>query len=244
MIGKKQRGLVVHHGQPWESLCATSLIKRLHKENAGLSLDWATTEDSYCLFRYNKKIDNIFIGMPNSIDSYDFIITLSEIGRKLDIEDVSKTKLKGFLSIDCPKDVQSYFSGNKVDKHILQILFRASGLSWRGDGYDLAYYPKNKTKQTKTGIAISNGELRSYVKKNLALRLSEPWHVPLKQDLLKRIDEINRCQRIITDDLFTVHAALALRKHVEFLDSESFNAEIEFFGHGNRIILNHEKWNV
>jgi len=233
--------LVVHHGQPWESLCATSLIKRLHKDNYNLSLDWSTTEDSNCLLKYNKRINNLFTGesIP-SLCCYDTVIFLSDPDN-IDMQNVEYKNSFGWGQKCCPKDVEAYFSGERINKHVLQILYRASGLSWRGEGYDFSYYPRNKTKHSKTGIAIADSGMRSYVKDNLQLRFSNQWHVPMKKSLLKRVDEINRCQRIVTDDLFTVHAALALRKHVEFLDTENFRSDIEFFGHGNRIVLNHEK---
>ena len=57
-------------------------------------------------------------------------------------------------------------------------------------------------------------------------------YVRIRKRILKSIDEVNRCKTIITDDMFIVHAALALRKKVHFLDINNLNMNIEFFGQG------------
>jgi len=235
------RAIVLHYGPSWEALAATSLIKRLVQEHGGkLRLDWATTNESYPLFKYNSRIENLFIGEPTSTDSYDVIYDLSRNEQSTKICEALQGSACSVKDSYC----YAYLAGERVDSHVLQVLFKLAGLSWRGEGYDLAYYPKNKVKKGKTGVAISRDDLRSYVKDNLQLSLSELWHIPLRKNLLKRIDEINRCKRIVTDDLFTAHAAIALRKHVEFLDKDGFHAEIEFFGKGNHLRLNDDRWKL
>jgi hypothetical protein len=115
-------------------------------------------------------------------------------------------------------------------------------LTWRGEGYDLSYYPKNRNKDFKTGIAIKEINLRQYVKNNLKLKLSEMCTIPMRENILKKIDEINRCSNIVTDDLFVVHAGIALRKNVEFLDINGLSPKFEFFGRGNCYRIVNNEW--
>jgi len=144
------------------------------------------------------------------------------------------------------KDAEEYFAimHNRVrsDKNMLQVLYKLAGLTWKGEGYDLAYYPKNKTNKHRTGIAISNDALRQFVKNNLKLEMSEIHSVPIRKNLFKKMDEINRCVNIITDDLFILHASIALRKNVEFLDVLNTPTNVEFFGKGNHYRISDEKW--
>lgn len=241
--------LVIQHGDPWLSLASTSLIKGLFREHHKVCLDWATSAESYQLFQHNSRIRDLLVGYGPFYKKYDIAINMTpEPESCKTIDSIESDKRIGFGikedSIFCyNKESEEGYNVllHKVpsDRHILQILFRIAGLRWRGDGYGLSYFPKNKMKRGKTGIAISNDLLRRYVKENLDLKKSDMWHVPLKQDLLKRIDEINRCKRIVTDDLFTAHAAIAMKKHVEFLDTEDHNIKMEFFGNGNQIRLQH-----
>lgn len=243
--------VILQYGEPWISVASTALIKAMHNHHPRLTLDWASDSESYCLFQHNSRIRDLMAGHGPFHNRYDIAINLTPTDEACDtLAAIDAEKKLGFVkngnSIGClnseaEEGLCVLKEGASSERHILQILFRIAGLRWRGEGYDLAYYPKNKMKKGKTGIAIEDEDLRKYVKENLDLKKSELWHVPLKQNLLKRIDEINRCKYIVTDDLFTVQAAIAMRKHVEFLDSKGLNIKMEFFGNGNHIRLNNEK---
>ncbi len=56
------------------------------------------------------------------------------------------------------------------------------------------------------------------------------WDIPFKSNIIKQLDEINRCSHIITDDETCVHAALSLRKHVEYVVSKKPRYTTEMFG--------------
>lgn len=246
--------VILQYGEPWISLASTTLIKAIHRDHNKVSLDWATTQESYCLFQHNSRIRDLMVGYGPFYNRYDIAINLSPTEESCSIMGDIEAKSKmgfgivngkiGYFNADAEEGLSVLKKNETSERNILQILFRIAGLRWRGDGYDLAYYPKNKTKKIKTGIAIENEELRKYVKNNLNLQQSELWHVPMKQNLLKRIDEINRCKRIVTDDLFSVHASIAMRKHVEFLDTKGLNINMEFFGNGNHIRLKNEHKNI
>jgi len=58
------------------------------------------------------------------------------------------------------------------------------------------------------------------------------WYIPYKKNIFKRMDEINRCKKIITDDFLTLHLSLYLRKYVYFLQTLPSNTKIELFKNG------------
>lgn len=243
--------LVLQYGEPWLNIASTSLIKALHKIYDNLSLDWATSQNSYCLFQHNPRIRDVMAGYGPFYNHYDIVINLTPTKEACSVmNNIKANKKIGFgetsgnivyLNEEAEEGLKVLKYDYISERNILQILFRIAGLRWKGEGYDLTYYPKNKMKKNKTGIAIRDDDLRQYVKNNLNLKNSDIWHVPLKKNLLKRIDEINRCKRIVTDDLFTVHVSIAMRKHVEFIDKKRLNINMEFFGNGNHIRLDHEK---
>lgn len=243
--------VILQYGEPWITLASTSVIKSIGNKYKKSTIDWATTSDSYSLLQYNSRIRDILVGYGPFHNSYDVAINLSPTKESCLTMNIIESDVKlgfgeidgeiGYLNNDAKEGFEVLHKGLPSDRHILQIIFRIAGLKWRGEGYDLAYYPKNKMKKGKTGIAISDSRLRKYVKNNLQLNKSELWHVPMKQDILKRIDEINRCKRIVTNDLFSAHAAIAMRKHVEFLDDQGLNMGMEFFGNGNHIKFEYEQ---
>lgn len=244
------RFLILHHGDPWQSLAATSLIKGLSKRYPDCSLSWATSSESYPLYQFNQRLENIFVGKGPFKDKYDVTINLTpteECARAM--QETEAAERRGFVLQDSCLTTSEKSNDEFLpvllgeassSKNILQIYFRLAGMRWKGDGYDMSYYPRNKMKKSKTGIAVSDDSLRTFVKENLELDYSELWHVPLRSNLLKRIDEINRVKHLITDDLFCVHAGIAMRKHVEFLDTQNLNMSIEFFSKGNHHRIGHE----
>lgn len=235
--------LICHFGEPWQALVATSLMKGIPANFKEAKISWAIPKNHEPLFEYNSKIERLYLDYEPIEEHFNLAINLTPSVTAADYANRVDADVRlGFLSdngaIICTgKDAEvSYriMAGEETtDRNIFQVLYRLAGIKWRGEGYDLAYFPKTRTKKKKTGIAISNPDLRQFVKENLQLDMSEIWHIPLRQNLLKRIDELNRCKNIVTDDLFSLHAAIALRKHVEFLDIEGTTMAIEFFGNGN-----------
>lgn len=239
--------LISHYGEPWQAVAATSLIKGLRAKHADCKISWATTSECFHLYQYNRNLEDVYVGPGSIKGGFDVAINLTptmEAVKALDGTEASQkigfVLSKGNVAPFVPEneDILEVLLGNRrTNKHILQMYYRLAGLRWRGEGYDFAYYPRNKMKKRKTGIAVSDPNLRSFVKDNLSLEYSEIWHVPLRTNLLKRIDEINRVKHLITDDLFSAHIGIATRKHVEFLDINNLNMSIEFFnkGHHHRI---------
>lgn len=78
---------------------------------------------------------------------------------------------------------------------------------------------KNKTRRDRSasGVAIKNDNLRSYVKNAFFAEDKRLWHVPVRQNLIKRYDECNTVQNIVTDDIFCALSGVAMNKDVIFL---------------------------
>lgn len=234
---------VLNYGEPWLVLASTSLIRGLLNKFPNSKIHFFVTQDSFPVVQYNQKIQAISGYAYDVSNSFDFAINMTPTIEASDFmtEIEAKTKL-GFLEkngdvFSVNKDADEYLAimheGQSTDRHLLQVLYRLVGLTWKGEGYDLAYYPKNRTNKSRTGIAISHDALRQFVKNNLKLQMSEIYNVPIRRNVLKKMDEINRCMNIITDDLFIMHASIALRKNVEFLDTKGLTTRIEFFSKGN-----------
>lgn len=239
--------LVICHGEPWEALASTTLIKSLQREDERLRLTWVSRPDTSCLFKYNSNIDELH---ENTIlhDKFDRAINLTptEAAGRILSEVEASEKLGYSYSSDGIQplnegaaEVMPILRGEETKRNYFQVMFRIADMTWKGEGYDFSYYPRNKMKKRKTGVAISDDSLREFIKTNLELNQSELWHVPMREDLLKRIDEINRVRQLITDDLFTAHAGIAMRKDVEFLDTQGLNMSIEFFGKGSHYRISH-----
>lgn len=234
---------VFQFGDPWYALASTSLVNGLLAAYPGSNIHWITSSENLPLFQYNKRLAEVCVGENSLHRKCDLAINLTpspyccqamksgDFGSRsgfvfdkneIGVSDVSLSEILGVANGE-----------QKTSKHVLQILFKLAGLKWRGEGYDLTYYPRNKMSKTKTGVAVDDDSLRQFIWDNLHLEYSKLWHVPMKQNLLKRIDEINRVKRIITNDWFCLHAAIALKKHVEFVDNQNYNMSVEFFGSGN-----------
>lgn len=235
---------IVQIGQSWETVAATALVQGIRRVFGECNLHWVTSPDCQCLLQYNPRVASVSTLLQSLKGPYDFVVNLTpDIGVVRFLDSIKTNARFGFVYDKASESVgfadrnalemhSALHQNQSVDRSILQLLFRTVGMTWKGEGYDLAYYPRNRAKKGKTGIAISNENLRRFVKSNLRLDLTQLWHIPMRQNLLKRIDEINRCKSIVTDDLFVVHAAIAMRKSVQFLDTQHYRFQIEFFGRG------------
>ena len=105
-------------------------------------------------------------------------------------------------------------------------------MKWKGQGYDFDYYPKSRCKKNRTGLAVANANLRSFIIDKLSLDESKLWVIPYRKNIFKKIDEVNRCKRIVTDGFFTMNVASYLKKNIYFLKTVPYTTRIEIFGNG------------
>lgn len=233
---------ILIYEEAWLVLVATALIKGLKTKYGNCEISFYVDAASYSMLQYNKDI-HVFSGyVTENSNAYDLVINYSNSLEASNFADsICKNQILGFReknnilyptnqNVDVFYDVM--IGSKKSDKNILQLLYKFADLTWRGEGYNINYFPRKKKNKHKTGVAVSNDLLKNFIINNLHLQLSELHSVPIKEDTFKKIDEINRCQNIITDDLFVLHAAIAYRKNVQFLDFYNLTYNIEFFGNG------------
>ena len=225
--------LIINLDNYCECFVSTSIIKALKNENNDAKIDCVVkNEKTRSIFKYNKKIRNVFTKSKfkkNDNKTYDKLINLDPT-QSINVE--AKEKV-GFGYSDDKKTYEILYGNKKTNKNIFQIYFGLAKLKWHGESYDFYYHPKTKTNKDKTGLYLSNTNLKRYIIHKMKLNESTLWVVPYRENIFKRIDEINRCNNIITDDTFTMHIAIFLRKHVFFLKTFPQNTKIELFSKGD-----------
>jgi hypothetical protein len=228
--------LIVHLGTIAQTLPATSIVKGLLKKAKDLSVTWVTGEESNkYIFKYNKNIDKVisFNELQEIDEVFDVLINLHP---KFPHEKCKNLKIKDAFDYgfsDNFKNFVEVINGEECSNmNVFQMYYKLSGLTWRGEGYNIGYYPKSRSKRHRAGLAVAHANLRGYVNDNLNLDKMKIWHIPYKKNIFKKMDEINKCSKIITDDFVTLHLALYLRKYVCFLKTFETSTKIELFGNG------------
>jgi hypothetical protein len=227
--------LIIHLGTPCECLIATSLIKAISRLYDRPSI--------YCLAQTNE-CTSIFSATHSVRKSYkwgkepngffnqlfDKVFMLSP-RIKIEEKSIQTREIFGFGTSSRSDEFEEYMLGTKkTRKNLFQIYFNLAEMTWRGEGYDIKYYPRSRAKKTKIGIYITNPNLKNYVTKQLKLDENKLWKICHKQDFFRKMDEANKYGTIITDDFTTLNVALCLRKDVHFLKTFDTGTKIELFG--------------
>lgn len=235
------RLLIIHTGDACECFIASSIFRGF---NANDNINkypeiYVISGDQYCssIFEHNKHVKKVYRmdNLPNEIFKilFDKIIVLHPSVDKSLIESLQSSEKLGF---HCSEDSDYYFDilyGNKKSKmNMFQVYFKMSGMSWHGQRYDFSYFPKSRSKENRTGLAVANANLRNYIVDKLKLDESKLWMIPYKKNIFRKMDEINKCKRIITDDFFTMNIASHLKKSIYFLKTIPYMTRIEMFGNG------------
>lgn len=231
---------LLHMGPISYLIPATSIMKKIKNvcdaSDTDMHFIWIVKEENLYFFEHHKDVYRVFSFNQFAEEKgwYDVLINLwPEIPDPFNINaDVVDFLGFNFCSeLDPLKDsVLSY------DKHynmnIFQLYFKLCQLKWRGEGYNINYYPQSREKKNLVGISVANSNLRNYVLENLDLEKMKIWYIPYKKNVFKRMDEINKCKRIVTDDFTTFHLSMALNKYVYYLKTSPLTMEIEMFGKG------------
>jgi len=206
-------------------------IKKLHPES---SITWLVKDaDVQSLFRYTKNVRCITLGEleKNNNITYDWIINYSFNVRQDNIP------VKSLKNSGVNFEKKGYFADilqgkRKTDMNIFQVYYKLAGLIWNGEGYGIKYYPKTKAHKNRVALCINHSKLKHYINDNLDLNEIKVRLIPFKKNIFKRLDEINKCKHIVTDDLLVAHLSLFLRKKVHFLQTFDLNIRLEMFGSG------------
>lgn len=228
---------IVHLGGPSQLIPATSVLQGIDKYPVDTEITWAFSSEELCeVLKYNKKVKRTvaFSEFVSESEQYDLFINLYPFYPQDLIPNFQYRKATGFGFDSSFDELREAFIGTKSfpDMNIFQLYFNLCGLTWKGEGYDLNYYPKSRSKKKRVGVSVANANLRNYVLENLDLQGMKIWYVPYKKNLFKKMDEINKCEKIITDDFTTLHLALYLRKYVYFLETVPLMLKMEMFNSG------------
>ena len=232
--------LIVHLGTLTQTVVATSVIKGILNKISNPEITWVTLKDeNKYIFKHNKNIKNIlsFNELQKRNDVFDILINLHPLFPHQKCKDLKIKEAFDYDFEDEFKEFVGFISGDQISSNmnVFQMYYKLSGLIWKGEGYNMSYYPKSRTKRHRIGLGLVNASLRSYVNDNLNIKDKKLWHIPYKKNIFKRMDEINRCSKIITDDLLTFHLSMYLRKYVYFLQTFPINIKLELFNKGEII---------
>lgn len=224
--------VIIQQGSESEIFPLLSLAIGLRKAHPDSQIIWAGDPSLSDLVRYNKRIKR-FIDIEQEFTMKTLQIVF---GAEICVNTSTSSIAKQFTSNVGAKHTagfnkkgatsrQAEFFGNVVlgkistKKTALQLYYDLVGLQWRGEGYGLSYYPKVKqTEQCGSFMTV-------YDEPEGCSRINMPKKV------LDKLDTINRYAEIITDNVFSAHAAIALRKQCTLIADLSY--EMEFFGRGS-----------
>jgi hypothetical protein len=229
--------LITNFGTVVDNIASSSVLKRLKGRVESPDITWCVKQkDHKNIFKYNKSINKV-ISLEELIsleETFDLLINLNpflphKICNKIKIIDTL-----GFGFNEENKSFETVIEGDKelVGMNVFQMYYKLAGMTWKGEGYDIGYNPRSRSKKNRAGVAVAHANLRNYLSEELDLDSMKLWHIPYKKNIFKKMDEINRCSKIVTDDMLTLHLAVSLRKYVYFLKTSSTNTKLELFGNG------------
>jgi len=228
---------ILHLGNMSQLIPATSVIKGIKKQDIDTDITLIVAKNSFfCLGKYNNDINRMISiqDFAKEKKTYDLLINLySYFPENLKTNAIIK-EATGFCFCNEYDKFKGVFSGKSsfLDMNIFQLYYKLCGLTWKGEGYDIKYYPKTKEIKKRIGLYVSDANLRNYVLDNLKTDGMKIWYIPYRKNIFKKIDEINRCKKIITDDMTTFYLSGAFRKYVYYLKKFPLNVNLEFFGNG------------
>jgi len=223
--------LIVNLNSECECFTSTCILKGLRKKYKAdeTHIDVVvSSKNNKKIFKHNKYIQHIYTCHRFEEKEYDIRINLSA-------ETIKSSNSKNILGFGTKVGDKLYdviYGKKMTGKNIFQIYYEMSGMKWHGEGYDFYYYPRSKSHKDKIGLSIVNKNLQRYIMNKLKLDSGQLWNIPFRFNLYRKIDEINKCKRIITDDYFVMHIAAFLRKNVYFLKTVPHTTKIELFGNG------------
>lgn len=232
------RVLVISFNNTTDAIIMTSIVRTLVNNNH--TVIFAGDYESAKMLSYSPCSA---IPITSSMPEHDMVINLSPSSLCSKITSSSPASAKFgygsvndelvFLNDGAKKHYECRYLHWTTDSSLIQLSYACAGLTWKGEGYDIKYYPKYKSQKSLLGLAIKNLRLKHFVKNNLDADTLQMCEIPLKNNLLQQIDEINRCKQIITDDEGILHISISLRKHTQYLIDHEPTYRMEMFGSGS-----------
>jgi hypothetical protein len=230
------RMAIIHLGSIADNIASTSVLKAIKNRDLDASITCVVNEEVVPLYKYNRNVNKVipWDSFKNSLCEFDLLINLYPIFPKEECSHLVVKEALGFgFDPECDKFSNLFFEGLKNnDMNIFQIYYKAAGMTWKGEGYNIDYYPRSRARSKIVGVSVANANLRNYILDKLKLNSSKIWYVPYRKNIFKKMDEINKCKKIITDDMTIFHLAMSLRKYVYFLKTFSIGFKMELFDKG------------
>ncbi len=232
--------VLVHDGPREHALAITSVFKPLQRQYPEASIHVITSPDKEIFYRF---LPGVNVSLFPTDDAYrlkdvDLLIDYGGSDRALAAGvGIQPKKYLGLCpALDGNFDVDAFmglYTGHETKRNIFQVVFAIAGLKWRGEGYSFSYHTRTRAKKDRCGLAVKDAAVRQYLRENLVTPDDDRlWHIPIRQNVFRQFDEVNKCENVVTDDPFVMHVAVSLRKRVEFLLYEKPNIRPEFFGSG------------
>jgi hypothetical protein len=237
--------LLIQNGAAADAMLTLSLVRRLLRD--GDRIHCIAGKDAGAVLGVVPGVRVDFLPAVDLYEDYDRAINLhpDPIGGTL-INMVNANDKRGYgfdgqhiVFLDRHADLHYRVSrlGVPSDNNLFQLVYGMAGVTWDGEGYGLTYHPRNRQKKSLTGLCVKDAALRGFITDNLRVK-GQVRHLPIKQNTIKQVDEINRCKRLITDDEGCMHIGLALHKHVEYIARRLPPYPIHMFGSGNVHVFN------
>lgn len=223
--------LIVNLNDECDCFASTCILRGLRKKHSPnetrIDVVVATKKNRH-IFKNNKHINHVYIPHKFKEKEYDIRINLSAET----IKSYKSKEIIGFGTAVGDKLYNILYGSKMTSKNVFQLYYNLAGMKWHGEGYDFYYYPRSRSHKDRIGLSIVNKNLQRYIMRKLKLDSCHLWNIPFRFNLFRKIDEINKCKRIITDDYFVMHLAVFLRKNVYFLKTMPHTTKIELFGNG------------
>ena len=228
----KKKIVIIQYGNDDEVFPLLSLVIGLQKEYPDSNIIWAGDPSLSELIRYNKRI-NRFINIEQEFTMqtlqivFGAEICVNTSSYSLAKQFASNVNSKNIIGFDKggPTSRQSEFFKNVIsgkistNKTALQLYYDLVGLRWRGEGYGLSYYPKVRQTDQRGAFMTLYDEPDDCSK------------IKMPKEALDKLDTLNRYAEIVTDDIFSAHASVALRKKCTLISNVPY--QMEFFGRGS-----------
>ena len=228
----KKKIVIIQYGDDAEVFPLLSLVIGLQKEHPDSHIIWAGDPHLSELIRYNKRIRR-FINIEQEFTMETLQIVF---GAEICVNTSSHSLARQFASNVNAGDTigfdkngatsrQSEFFKNVISgkistkKTALQLYYDLVGIRWRGEGYGLSYYPKMRQAEQCGAYMTLYDEPDNCSK------------IKMPKEALDKLDTLNKYTEIITDDIFSAHASIALRKKCTLIADLPY--QMEFFSRGS-----------
>lgn len=223
---------VIHLGTVGDCLVATSINKGFYRKYRNPEIDWVVSgEDQTKLLKHSDYVNCVY-NSDNICGEYDLLVNLCPSVHPSDPSLHYKDSVGFNFNENSSECYDILFGNRKSNMNIFQVYFKLSNMTWRGEGYSIKYYPKNRQRKNSAAIAVDHLKLRHYIEDRLDLGGLKVSSLKYRKSVFKRMDDLNRYIYIITDDWLTMHLAIYLRKNVHYLETLPLSTKPEFFGKG------------